>query len=124
MSPLGQVIVSKVFVGQSVPLVVGSPLGQNHYPNAYSVYQNVENRFRTGGREGMQRLKKHEGTNVWYLSNVIIHVSVFHSEGTCSSPTHTVPECSLGQRRWFVFDPELVLPEYIIFFEYVFEVMK
>ncbi|XP_056914426.1 leucine-rich repeat-containing protein 9 isoform X2 [Takifugu flavidus] len=89
-----QVIVSKVFVGQSVPLVVGSPLDQSHYPNAYSVYQNVENRFRTGGRE----------------------------EGTCSSPTHTVPECSLGQRRWFVFDPELVLPEYIIFFEYVFEV--
>lgn len=121
MSPLGQVIVSKVFVGQSVPLVVGSPLDQNHYPNAYSVYQNVENRFRTGGHEGMQRLN--ERTNVCY-SNVIIHVSAFHSEGTCSSTTHTVPESSPGQRRWFVFDPELVLPEYIIFFEYVFEVMK
>lgn len=75
MSPPGQVIVSKVFVGQSVPLVVGSPLDQNHYPNAYSVHQNVENRCRSGGCEGMQCLKMHEGTNVWYLSNVIIHVS-------------------------------------------------
>lgn len=117
-------IVSKVFVGQSVPLVVGSPLHQNHYPNAYSVYQNVENSCRTGGREGMRRPKKHERTNVWHLLNVIIHVSVFHSEGTCSSTTHTVPESSPRQRQWFVFDPELVLPEYIIFFEYVFQVMK
>lgn len=63
MLPLGQVIVSKVFVGQSVPLVVGNPVGQNHYPKAYSVYQNVENRLGTGGSEGMQHLKKNESNN-------------------------------------------------------------
>lgn len=49
---------------------------------------------------------------------------LFPSEGTCSSKTHSVPECSPGQRRWFVFDHELVLPEYIVFFDYVFGVMK
>lgn len=117
-------IVSKVFVGQSVPVVVGNPVGQNYYPKAYSVYQNVETRLETGRSEGMQYLKKHESNYVWYLSNVISTLSMLLLEGTCSAKTHSVPECSLGQRRWFVFDHELVLPEYIVFFEYVFEVMK
>lgn len=49
---------------------------------------------------------------------------LFHLEGTCSSKSHSVPERSPRQRRWFVFDHELVLPEYIMFFEYVFEVKK
>uniref|UniRef100_H3C5I0 Leucine rich repeat containing 9 n=1 Tax=Tetraodon nigroviridis TaxID=99883 RepID=H3C5I0_TETNG len=82
----GQVIISKVFVGQSVPVLAGIPVSRSHYPKAYSVYQNVE-------------------------------------KGTCSSKTPGVPECSPGQRRWFVFDHELVLPEYILFFDYVFGVV-
>ncbi|XP_062296863.1 leucine-rich repeat-containing protein 9 [Scomber scombrus] len=36
-----------------------------------------------------------------------------------SSKTHTGSECSPRRRQWFVFDHELVLPEYIIYFEYI-----
>lgn len=68
MLPVGQVIVSKVFVGQSVPLVVGDPVNQNHYPKAYSVYQNAETRPETGRSEGMQYLKKHESNYVYPMS--------------------------------------------------------
>lgn len=126
MLPVGQVIISKVFLGQSVPALVGIPVIQNHYPKAYSVYQNVETKLKTGRSEGIQlpHLKKHESNYVRYLSNVIIPVPVLPLEGSCSSKMHSVPECSPGQRRWFVFDHELVLPEYIVFFEYVFVVMK
>lgn len=53
MLPVGQVIISKVFVGQSVPVLVGFPVSQNHYPKAYSVYQNVETKLETGRIEGM-----------------------------------------------------------------------
>lgn len=126
MLPVGQVIISKVFVGQSVPVLVGFPVSQNHYPKAYSVYQNVETKLETGRSEGMllPHLKKHEHNYARYLSNVIIPAPVFPLEGTSSSKTHSDPECSPGQRRWFVFDHELVLPEYIVFFEYVCGVMK
>lgn len=77
MLPVGQVIISKVFVGQSVPALVGIPVTRNLYPKAYSVYQNVETKLETGGSEGMQltHLKKHESNYVRYLSNVIIPVS-------------------------------------------------
>lgn len=70
-------IISKVFVGQSVPALVGIPVTRNLYPKAYSVYQNVEAKLETGGSEGMQlpHLKKHESNYVRYLSNVIIPVS-------------------------------------------------
>lgn len=77
MLPVGQVIISKVFVGQSVPALVGIPVTRNLYPKAYSVYQNVETKFEAEGSEGMQLpyLKKHESNYVRYLSNVIIPVS-------------------------------------------------
>lgn len=126
MLPVGQVIISKVFVGQSVPALLGIPVTRNLYPKAYSVYQNVETKLETGRSEGMQlpHLKKHESNYVRYLSNVIISALVFPLDGTCSSKAHSVPECSPGQRCWFVFDHELILPEYIVFFDYVFGVMK
>lgn len=54
-----------------------------------------------------------------YLYNVIASVCVFHSERPRSSKTHTGPEYSPRRRQWFVFDHELVLPEYIIYFEYI-----
>lgn len=43
----------------------------------------------------------------------------FHLEGQNSTKTQTGPECSPRRRQWFVFDRELVLPEYIIYFEYI-----
>uniref|UniRef100_A0A8C2ZFG9 Leucine rich repeat containing 9 n=1 Tax=Cyclopterus lumpus TaxID=8103 RepID=A0A8C2ZFG9_CYCLU len=90
--PIGQVIVSKVFVGHSMPIREGDPLDRSRYPRAYSVYRNVDTKHRTAISEGM-------------LPN--------------STKTHTGPECSPRRRQWFVFDHELVLPEYIIYFEYI-----
>ncbi|XP_018417573.1 PREDICTED: leucine-rich repeat-containing protein 9-like [Nanorana parkeri] len=37
----------------------------------------------------------------------------------CSSKEHGNCDCSLRRREWFVFDPELILPEYIVEFEYI-----
>ncbi|KAM6969606.1 leucine-rich repeat-containing protein 9 [Tautogolabrus adspersus] len=85
----GKIIVSKVFVGHSTPFREGEP-DRNSYPRAYSVYRNVDKKQRIALSEESPR----------------------------SSKTHTGPDCSPRQRQWFVFDHELILPEYIIYFEY------
>uniref|UniRef100_A0A669EM59 Leucine rich repeat containing 9 n=1 Tax=Oreochromis niloticus TaxID=8128 RepID=A0A669EM59_ORENI len=77
----GQVIVSKVFVGKSMPIRDGEPVDRSNYPGVYSVYQ----------RPG-------------------------------STKTHADLESSPRRRQWFVFDRELVLPEYIIYYEYITQV--
>uniref|UniRef100_A0A674DX66 Leucine rich repeat containing 9 n=1 Tax=Salmo trutta TaxID=8032 RepID=A0A674DX66_SALTR len=40
-------------------------------------------------------------------------------ERPCSSKIHSGCDCSQRQSQWFVFDRELVLPEYLIDFEYI-----
>ncbi|XP_044230328.1 leucine-rich repeat-containing protein 9 isoform X3 [Thunnus albacares] len=87
----GQIIVCKVFVGHSVPIREGEPVDRSSYPRAFSVYRNVDTKHRTAMSEERPR----------------------------SSKTHTGSECSPRRRQWFVFDHELVLPEYIIYFEYI-----
>ncbi|XP_038584816.1 leucine-rich repeat-containing protein 9 isoform X3 [Micropterus salmoides] len=87
----GQIIVSKVFVGNSMPIREGEPVDRSIYPRAHSVYRNVDTKHRTKISEERPRSPK----------------------------THTGPECSSLRRQWFVFDHELVLPEYIIYFEYI-----
>ncbi|XP_044023700.1 leucine-rich repeat-containing protein 9 isoform X2 [Siniperca chuatsi] len=87
----GQVVVSKVFMGHSMPIRVGEPVDRSIYPRAYSLYRNVDTKHRTAMSEERPR----------------------------SSKTHSGPECSPRRRQWFVFDHELVLPEYIIYFEYI-----
>ncbi|XP_056250018.1 leucine-rich repeat-containing protein 9 isoform X2 [Seriola aureovittata] len=87
----GQIIVSKVFVGHSMPIREGEPVDRSSHPRVCSVYRNVDTKCRTAVSEGRPR----------------------------SSKTNTGPECSPRRRRWFVFDHELVLPEYIIYFEYI-----
>ncbi|KAM7375862.1 hypothetical protein PAMP_005628 [Pampus punctatissimus] len=87
----GQVIISKVFVGHSKSIQDGEPVDRSSHPRAFSVYRNVDTKHRTAMSE----------------------------EGPRSSKTHTSSECSPRRRQWFVFDHELVLPEYIIYFEYL-----
>ncbi|KAA8582195.1 hypothetical protein FQN60_008935 [Etheostoma spectabile] len=87
----GQIIVSKVFVGHSTPIQEGDPLDRSRYPRAYSVYRNVDTKHRTAISE----------------------------ESSRSTKTHAGPVCTPRRRQWFVFDHELVLPEYIIYFEYI-----
>lgn len=45
-------------------------------------------------------------------------------ERPCSSKIHSGCDCSQRQSQWFVFDRELVLPEYLIDFEYITQVGK
>uniref|UniRef100_A0A3Q1ARH7 Leucine rich repeat containing 9 n=1 Tax=Amphiprion ocellaris TaxID=80972 RepID=A0A3Q1ARH7_AMPOC len=74
----GQVIVSKVFVGNSMPIREGELMDRSSYPRVFSVYQRPH-----------------------------------------STKTYSGPDCNLRRRQWFVFEHELVLPEYIIYFEYI-----
>uniref|UniRef100_A0A3Q3WLV3 Uncharacterized protein n=1 Tax=Mola mola TaxID=94237 RepID=A0A3Q3WLV3_MOLML len=92
--PTGQIIVSKVFVGNSMPVLIGEPFDRCHYSGAVSVHRNTDTKLRTA----MKR--------------------------SCSSDTHIGLECGPRSRQWFVFDHELALPEYIIYFEYITEVIK
>ncbi|TST98544.1 Leucine-rich repeat-containing protein 9 [Bagarius yarrelli] len=74
----GQLIVSKAFLGHSVPLRAGVPVDEEFYPKAHSVYH-----------------------------------------GVCSSELQGCCDCSQKQTLWYIFHPELVLPEYLIDFEYI-----
>lgn len=121
----GQIIVSKVFVGNSLPILMGQPFDRNHYIGAVSVHRNADTKLRTAMSEGIWHLTVRG--NIYfchYLFSVVACLSVFHSERCCSSDTHSSFECGPRSRQWFVFDHELALPEYIIYFEYIPEVIK
>ncbi|XP_034531605.1 leucine-rich repeat-containing protein 9 isoform X2 [Notolabrus celidotus] len=87
----GQIIVSKVFVGHSMPIREGESADRSSYSKVYSVYRNMDTKQR----------------------------AATSGETPLSSKTHTGPECSPRRRQWFMFDHELILPEYIMYFEYV-----
>ncbi|KAG7511180.1 leucine-rich repeat-containing 9 isoform X1 [Solea senegalensis] len=89
-----QIFISKVFVGHSMPIREGDPVDRRSHPTVSSVYRNVDAKNRTARSDERP-----------------------HS----SNPG---PECSHRQRQWFVFDRELVLPEYVVYFHYVTENQK
>ncbi|XP_069571028.1 leucine-rich repeat-containing protein 9 isoform X2 [Brachyistius frenatus] len=90
----GQVIVSKVFVGKSMPFRDGEPLDRSSYDGANSVYRNVDTKHRSAMCEAS------------------------------SQSIRTHPEDNTCRRQWFVFDHEFILPEYLIYFEYITEDKK
>ncbi|XP_055009676.1 leucine-rich repeat-containing protein 9-like [Boleophthalmus pectinirostris] len=85
----GWVILSKVFLGNSTPIRNGESVEKNNYPTAHSVYLNTGTKNKTTTKE------------------------------VPSSPRAHGSESCRQDRKWFIFDNELVLPEYIIYFEYV-----
>ncbi|XP_043553199.1 leucine-rich repeat-containing protein 9 [Chiloscyllium plagiosum] len=87
----GQLIIAKVFLGHSVQAIDSEPVEQLKYPNANSVYRPRKVNTRCANDTGFSSSLK------------------FH--GSC--------DCSLRQYEWFVFDHELVVPEYFIDFEYI-----
>ncbi|XP_060938945.1 leucine-rich repeat-containing protein 9 [Limanda limanda] len=87
----GQIIISKVYVGHSIPLREEGPVDKVSLRRVCSVYRNVETKLRSASSDERPR----------------------------SSKTHTGPECSPRRRQWFVFDHELVLPKYLVYFQYV-----
>uniref|UniRef100_A0A1A8V608 Leucine rich repeat containing 9 n=1 Tax=Nothobranchius furzeri TaxID=105023 RepID=A0A1A8V608_NOTFU len=67
-----------------------------------------------------------DGNSYLKVSSVYCDVDTKHrfslNDGRCSSAkTHQISESISRQRQWFVFDHELVLPEYIMYFEYITE---
>ncbi|XP_062917896.1 leucine-rich repeat-containing protein 9 [Mobula hypostoma] len=87
----GQLIIAKVFLGHSIQAFDSELVQQLKYPNANSVYRPRKVDTRSSIDKGTSKsLKLH---------------------GSC--------DCSLRQYEWFVFDHELVVPEYLIDFEYL-----
>ncbi|XP_072222222.1 leucine-rich repeat-containing protein 9 [Leuresthes tenuis] len=87
----GHIIVSKVFVGNSMPIRDGEPRDISSYPRVCSVYRNLDAKRRSAASD----------------------------ESPCPTKTNTGTDSNPRRRQWFVFDHELVLPEYIIYFQYV-----
>ncbi|XP_066854581.1 leucine-rich repeat-containing protein 9 isoform X2 [Anser cygnoides] len=88
----GIVIIAKVFLGRSAPVRAASPICQINYPEANSVF----------------RPWKFLGSDASTSSNEL-----------WASLEQKSCDCSGWQCEWFVFDHELVLPEYIAEFEYI-----
>ncbi|XP_010216399.1 PREDICTED: leucine-rich repeat-containing protein 9-like [Tinamus guttatus] len=87
----GKVIIAKVFLGHSVPFCAMNPICQVNYPGANSVFRPwkcLESDKSTPDNKAWSRLE-------WRKC-----------------------DCRLQQYEWFVFDHELVLPEYVAEFEY------
>ncbi|XP_053357223.1 leucine-rich repeat-containing protein 9 [Clarias gariepinus] len=90
----GQLIISKAFPGHSVPLRDGVPLDAEFYPKANSVYRRASGKQHGNTKQG--------------------------KTGERSSPElQRCCDCSQRQTLWYVFDHELVLPEYHIDFDYI-----
>uniref|UniRef100_A0A670I022 Leucine rich repeat containing 9 n=1 Tax=Podarcis muralis TaxID=64176 RepID=A0A670I022_PODMU len=85
----GKLIVAKVFLGHSAPAHDGEPIVQASYPNINSVYRSGKSSQNSPSSE------------------------------VCSSLDYKNCDCNLRQCEWFVFDHDLVLPEYIVEFEYI-----
>ncbi|CAH3150734.1 unnamed protein product [Pocillopora meandrina] len=90
----GQLIVAKVFVGKVVPAKNENKITRATYRGADSVF----------------RARKHENCPSRPGSTIKRQVM----DTSC--------ECSARQCAWFVFDHEMVLPEYVVDFEYITKV--
>uniref|UniRef100_A0AAY4C662 Leucine-rich repeat-containing protein 9 n=1 Tax=Denticeps clupeoides TaxID=299321 RepID=A0AAY4C662_9TELE len=90
----GQLIICKVFLGKSVAVRDDVPINPAHFPKVHSVYRSANT-----------------GPGATEQSTAPTHSPSSHDE--CG--------CSQKQTEWFVFDHELVLPEYFIDFEYITE---
>ncbi|XP_069495003.1 leucine-rich repeat-containing protein 9 isoform X2 [Ambystoma mexicanum] len=87
----GWLVVAKTFLGHCVKACEKKPIIQSNYLSANSVFRPMKNAQST--------------------------TSVTKNE-TCASLELGNCDCSLRQCEWFVFDHELVLPEYVIELEY------
>ncbi|KAK3554466.1 hypothetical protein QTP70_023488 [Hemibagrus guttatus] len=89
----GQLIISKAFLGHSVPLRDGVPVDAEFYPKAHSVYRKAS---------AKQHITEQGNTGE-----------------VCSSELQGCCDCSQRQTVWYVLDHELILPEYLVQFEYI-----
>ncbi|XP_039527778.1 leucine-rich repeat-containing protein 9 isoform X3 [Pimephales promelas] len=88
----GQLIISKVFLGRSAAVKEGLPIDCDHYPKANSVYLSISSK----------QQKQTAQTDM-----------------LCPSSLPDRCDCRQQQRLWYIFDHEMVIPEYLVDFEYV-----
>ncbi|MEE6494039.1 hypothetical protein FKM82_017005 [Ascaphus truei] len=89
----GKLVIGKVFLGRSVQARENLPIKPGNYVMSDSVFSPRKNE---------------KSASLCSLNDEI-----------CSSKEHGNCDCSLRQCEWFVFDHELVLPEYVVEFEYI-----
>uniref|UniRef100_A0A672RG25 Leucine rich repeat containing 9 n=1 Tax=Sinocyclocheilus grahami TaxID=75366 RepID=A0A672RG25_SINGR len=90
----GQLIISKVFLGRSAAAKEGLLIDCDHYPKANSVYLSTCSKG--------QKLTAQTAPDLLGLSSL---------PDSC--------DCRQQQKLWYMFDHEMVLPEYLVDFEYV-----
>ncbi|XP_050982867.1 leucine-rich repeat-containing protein 9 [Labeo rohita] len=90
----GQLIISKVFLGRSAAAKEGLPIDCDHYPKANSVYLST-------------------------CSKEQEHTAQTAPDTLCPSSLLDSCDCRQRQKLWYMFDHEMVLPEYLVDFEYV-----
>ncbi|XP_067277190.1 leucine-rich repeat-containing protein 9 isoform X1 [Pseudorasbora parva] len=88
----GQLIISKVFLGRSAAVKEGLPIDCDHYPKANSVYLSTSSKQQTQTA----------------LTDML-----------CPANLPDSCDCRQQQRLWYIFDHEMVMPEYLVDFEYV-----
>ncbi|CAJ0955462.1 unnamed protein product [Ranitomeya imitator] len=92
----GKLIISKVFLGQSVQAQELLPINPANYPDAISVFRPL-------------RVSGSTPCSV--------------EDESCSSKDHESCDCNLRRCEWFVFDTEMVVPEYFVEYEYISQEM-
>ncbi|XP_039175436.1 leucine-rich repeat-containing protein 9 isoform X2 [Crotalus tigris] len=102
----GKLIIAKVFLGHSAGAFDSDPVTPASYPGIDSVY----------------KPRRSSQNSPHTSNNRTVEPDKAKSSETCSSVEYKNCDCSLRQCEWFVFDHELVLPEYVIEFEYVTQV--
>ncbi|XP_072193456.1 leucine-rich repeat-containing protein 9 [Excalfactoria chinensis] len=93
----GTVIIAKVFLGHSAPVCPMNPICQVNYPEANSVFRP----WKCLERDASPSDNVSSSLEMW------------------ASLEQRNRDSNGWQREWFVFDHELVLPEYIAEFEYI-----
>ncbi|XP_053132331.1 leucine-rich repeat-containing protein 9 isoform X2 [Hemicordylus capensis] len=99
----GKLIIAKVFLGHSTPAHDMDPIKEDYYPGVSSVYRArriSQNAASAADKETLDQQEKPKPPEVCCLE-------------------YRNCDCSLRQCEWFVFDHELVLPEYFVEFEYI-----
>lgn len=87
--PAGQIIVSKVFVGHSVPIREGEPVDKSNYPKAYSVYCNVDTKQRSAMIEGTKSdVMKKNIFQLVFVQSLCLYVCFLFRETTLVQNTH------------------------------------
>ncbi|KAJ6658013.1 hypothetical protein lerEdw1_001672 [Lerista edwardsae] len=99
----GKLIIAKVFLGHSALAHKSYPIKQDYYPETTSVYRI---------RHVFQNFACVTG------SELLDQQEKLRPPETCSLEYRNC-DCSLRQCEWFVFDRDLVLPEYVVEFEYI-----